>query len=221
MPIERIGQYSTLSLVEMLVDAPQLLEQGLLENSLLLGQPCSIGIGRKTPDSIGLNICIESLAVLDRSEPSGMTLTKHILLRSGIGAHLHDSTCGFSVEYWLEGAAPPGENQFLCVSWTFATPSGENAGLSIRALSSVGGVSKELYWADKTLRFAAATNEGGLHGLRLVDGIEGFTSDLRFSKPLDEIRVLSGSGRHTIYFLMRARRVFGDEKASTLFISIV
>lgn len=166
------------------------------------------------------------------------SLTKGSLLsnfsfhfKSGIGAHLTNSTTGFSVEYWLEAVDKP--QALMGIQVPIMLPSSAVEGMSAIALQCVGGVSNLRRSMEEPFFISAQTIPGGLYGLRLIDGVDGFVIDFRSAKGLlgiyhrpvysapahpDEAREYQGS---LFYFLSAAHRIFGDDKANTLFVSIV
>ena len=110
-------------------------------------------------------------------------------------------------------------------------PSGDKRVLSVRPLLSAAGTHDKALSCDEDLIVRPSDAPGGLHGLRLIDGLDNLVMDLRSAKPVSAIAVLSIAGAPqvdgspgysgtTVLFFYEARRFFRDDRANTLFLSI-
>jgi hypothetical protein len=161
------------------------------------------------------------------------TIVKEFTFRGGVGAHLPNSTTGFSVEYWLDDnfkRSTP--NQLINLQLCFLPPSAEPSSTLFKPLLCVGGVSEDSFTLEKEITISGTSQPGGLYGVRFVDGISDFTIDIRTSKYLDEAKItpiftpspLDKSPRFqgsVITLSKRAEKLLGDEKSINLFYSIV
>ncbi len=194
----------------------------------------TVTLTRKTLDLIGLRFATPTTAI-DPATPEkrgySAELVNHVLMKSEIGAHLSNATTGFSMEYWLEGDSAPPDGLFLIQQWSMMLTSGDNRVLSVRPLLSAAGTHDRALNCDADLIVRPADAPGGLHGIRLIDGLDNFVIDLRSAKPVSAVAVLNipgGShgegdpdyGGTTVLFLYEARRFFRDDRANTLFLSI-
>ena len=207
--------------------------------SLLPALPRSHGrstvtLTRKTLDMIGLRFATPIHAI-DPEAPTKVggysaELVNHLLMKSEIGAHLSNATTGFSMEYWLDAEAAPADNLQLVQQWSMMLTSGDNRVLSVRPLLSAAGTHDRALGCEADLIIRPADAPGGLHGIRLIDGLDNLVMDLRSAKPVSAVAVLSitspnSSGEPaysgtTVLFFYQARRFFRDDKANTLFLSI-
>ncbi|MFN8389530.1 MAG: hypothetical protein U0136_04500 [Bdellovibrionota bacterium] len=190
-------------------------------------------VTRHTPDLFGLRL-IRTLTPksLKTESSAAVSLVKHYAVKAGIGAYLNNATTGFSVEHWVEGTPPSGSNHYLVSQFCFSLPSGNAEGMSLRPLSIAGGTAEVALTLDE-LRFVENRDvPGGLYGTRLIDGINGFVMDLRSAKPLNGMAVFplvadpelppeDGCGGVCCLFFVELRRVTGDDKANTIFLSIM
>ena len=185
-------------------------------------------VTRQTLDLFGLRLvrgleCRSLGAALDYKT----SLVKHFTVKAGIGAHMNNATTGFNFEFWLEGDIAPPENVYLMSQFCFCLPSGNPDAISIRPLSAVGGAATFTYELAHPQFVPGNAVEGGLYGTRLIDGIESFVMDLRSSKPLNALVAFplenNGSGECggiAVLYFTEARRIFGDDKSNTIFLSI-
>ena len=109
--------------------------------------------------------------------------------------------------------------------FVFMLPSGTQNGVSLRPLSSAGGEGKTALKLDDPLLLQTKDVEGGLYGGRLIDGIDNFVMDIRSAKPLSALGCFplvseSSFGGFVMLFFLDARRIFQDDKANTIFLSI-
>ncbi len=153
---------------------------------------------------------------------------KHYTLRAGIGAHLSNSTTGFSCEYWIEGDVPA-PSASAVTRFVFLLPSATDSGASLRPLASAGGESQKVFPLAEPLVLKHGDVEGGLYGGRLIDGIENFVMDIRSAKPLSALgcyplryreREVECFGGFVLLFFVDAKRIYQDDKANTIFLSI-
>jgi hypothetical protein len=158
---------------------------------------------------------------------------REFTFRAGIGAHLQNATTGFALEYWVEAKTDDFESQLIELSWAFLLPSARPDAASALTLHSVGGISKEALSLDKPLYLSGDNMEGGLYGLRLVDGLNGLTTDWRSAKPLRAVSVSPqfapdpDDPKNSIYtgsslrFYIDPKRASDPHSPNTLFLSIV
>ncbi len=175
-------------------------------------------ITRKTLDLVSLRF------VDELTYPSGtIQLFRELTFKAGIGAHLANATTGFSFEYWIEDAPPPGLQLICTTCITLPTP--QAAGGNYKPLLCVGGVGAETYPPDEPLELGGTAVPGGAFGIRAIDTVEDLLIDLRTSKQLEGVRLnplhIDGLFQGTICeFIVSASRVRGDEHSNTVFISV-
>ena len=113
--------------------------------------------------------------------------------------------------------------------FVFMLPSATLGGASLRPLSSAGGEGPKVFPLETALLLENKDVEGGLCGGRLIDGIENFVMDIRSAKPLNALGCFPLTYQHqgtaafggiVLLFFLEARRVFQDDKANTIFLSI-
>lgn len=185
----------------------------------------TVTLTRKTLDMIGLRFATPTNATGYSAE-----LVNHLLMKSEIGAHLSNATTGFSMEYWLESETPPPDDLQLVHQWSMMLTSGDHRLLSVRPLLSAAGTHDRALSCEEDLIIRPADAPGGLHGIRLIDGLDNLVMDLRSAKPVSAVAVLSITSTNsdgeaaysgtTVLFFYQARRFFRDDKANTLFLSI-
>lgn len=114
-------------------------------------------------------------------------VVKDFMIKSGLGAHRPNSTCGFSLEYWLEGYAGKDEldaNLELVVECFYAPPSLSGELLQLRSLLPAGGISDDACSLE-VLRHITLPEQ--LSGVRLIDSLDQFVIDFRSAKPLSHV----------------------------------
>lgn len=188
--------------------------------------PLKITVMKHTPGLLTLRTKRDFL-----NTPVGGVLYRDLTVKAGVGAHLQGATTGFSVEYWLEdGEMPQVESSYVVCEFNLCLPSlasMTNGAISIRALQSVGAVSNEVLNLDSAHFLSQSSQPGGLHGARLIDGLEEIGIDFRFSKPLAAVAaapVFAQNGAPLaikLQFAMSASRIYSDAKSNMLFLSIV
>jgi len=199
-------------------------------NRLLTPMPGSAAealITRQTKDLTGLRLIRTADARGIKSSTNwSARIVKHYTVKAGIGAHLPNVTTGFSQEYWLEGTGAPGASVYCVSRFSFMLPSAHPDSISFRPLASAGGE------APKSIRhsqfFLKANDvEGGLYGIRLIDGISNFVVDLRSAKQLNGVGCLpfeqvsdSEANGFALLFFIGAGRIYEDDKANMIFLSI-
>jgi hypothetical protein len=128
------------------------------------------------------------------ADPTSETalLNKDFTVRAGLGAFLQDATTGFSLEYWLENCTWNDKDSLnLALAWHIYLPSGEQESLSARPLLCVGAQAEQTVSLASSVRLDSSAFPGGLHGVRLIDGVQGYTIDFRSAKKLGHIYLLS------------------------------
>ena len=184
---------------------------------------CQILVTRQTLDVAGLKVEFP-LAQTPKTK-----IVKHYLFKAGIGAHLNNATTGFSIESWLESPEKPLPKSYIASIVCLTLPAAAVATTSARLLSAFGGTSDKAISLTEAKLFRNQDSEGGLHGLRVIDGIDGLFVDIRSAKPLDACLIeplerdplnpeLFGGLR--ISFILAAQRIFEDIKSNTVFFSI-
>jgi len=204
----------------------------IVKNQCKAISPATNKILRHTPDTVGLrfNVALNSAG-------TDYTLFRDLFFRSGIGAHEQYYTTGFSSEYWLEGAETPSADSYLLIDWNFSLPTASAETSFARALASFGGESEAVLHFTSSQLLDHSYAPGGLYGLRLIDGTDNFVFDVRFSKPLfrillSPIYIDNNANREgaaqeerlfqgvNVQFLLRAKDIFQDNHANTMFLSI-
>ncbi|MCC6954750.1 MAG: hypothetical protein IT290_11595 [Deltaproteobacteria bacterium] len=179
---------------------------------------------RSSPDvaTLRLQPPVE-IATAEKSKPADVQVTIDFSARSGVGAHLTNSTTGFTVEYWVDAEAAP-KGVYAVIELSLVIPSTSGVATTLKPLTSVGGVSALRFPGDARVSLTTANVEGGLHGVRLIDGIDSYVVDLRSAKPLNAVEVLP-LGKNADGLIIRlaldAARIYGDEKLNSLFVSIL
>ena len=184
-------------------------------------------ITRQTKDLTGLRL-IRTAGVrgLKKNGTQSARIVKHYTVKAGIGAHLPNVTTGFSQEYWLEGDSAPGSAVYCVSRYSLMLPSANPDSISFRPLASAGGEApKSIPYSQFFLNVNDI--EGGLYGLRLIDGVSNFVLDIRSAKQLNGIGVLplervsdTEMNGIVLLFFVGAGRIFEDDKANTIFFSI-
>lgn len=188
------------------------------ENDNEIQKPCTYSIIKDTPDVV----CAQFSLPLS----SQNTLKKNIEIRSGIGAHLNNSTTGFSIEYWIE-SDEINTDQLLCSSWTLTPKSEVLSACRIQPLLCVGAVSDESFCPDKEIVFDKNSISAGIYGLRFIDGVHTLAIDFRWSQAIETLRTqpkYSSDGQFeglSIEFYNNARKLSLNEKQYFMFVSIV
>lgn len=162
----------------------------------------------------------------------GISLVKDYSFKSGVGAHLQNSTTGFQLEYWTEITQPISADTFLIIGATLLLQTPAAEAYSLRALTSVGGATDNAWPLDTAWESSANATPGGLHGARIVDSIKNLVVDFRSAKPLhaalvrpsffpngaaEEDRLFQG---FEIFFAQRLSQVSDLSHANTIFLSI-
>ncbi|MBP9838022.1 MAG: DUF1926 domain-containing protein [Proteobacteria bacterium] len=217
-----------LSLVEAII--PKVLVPASNEPALILlnrisAQAASLSechINRHAPDLISVRF--NKTLVNDKN--AEFKLYKDVIVKSGIGAYLNNATTGFSWEYWIEGENKPEEEDIFLNQVSFMLPSFSLDGISLRPLSTFGGVSDSAFELARGKAFEYKEVEGGLYGVRIIDGIANFVIDVRSAKAINKCLVFplvvnSVFYGVTIHFYVEAKRIFEDTKANTIFFSIM
>ncbi len=174
---------------------------------------------RKTKD-----LCSIRFEETRKAEFGEFGVFRELTFRAGVGAHLPNSTTGFSFEYWLEGDFP--EDLFVKTAFSFCLPSpGMEAGL-IKPLLCVGGVSERRYYLETAKQVDLKELTGGAYGVRIIDSVEDLTMDLRSAKQLENVTIMPNNAGgiylgSTVTVSVNASRINGDDKSNTLFFSIV
>ena len=150
---------------------------------------------------------------------------KHYKVKAGLGAHLPNSTTGFSMRYWFDYAHANPAGKFLVLEMNLLLPTGVPGSISAQALMSVGGVDSRLHDLNqKTLLDKAP---GGLHGIRLIDGLDNFVMDIRSAQRLVAVLLHPLFDKNNIHcgtqvkFYIKTDDVGHIDKANTIFVSIV
>lgn len=188
--------------------------------------PLKITVMKHTPGLLTLRTKRDFL-----NTPVGGVLYRDLTVKAGVGAHLQGATTGFSVEYWLDdGERSQVESSFIVCEFNLTLPSlnsVSDGAISVRALQSVGAVSTEVLNLSSPHFLSQSSQPGGLHGARLIDGLEEIGIDFRFSKPLSAVAVapvfdsLGIPLAIKLQFVMAASRIYSDAKSNMLFLSIV
>ena len=164
--------------------------------------------------------------------PQGVAI-KDFSFKAGIGAHLPNATTGLTLEYWIESETQFAADDYHVVEVNLIFPSLHPGSIAAKALMCVGGVSPEQHSLDVERRFPTNSVEGGLFGVRLIDGISGFAMDLRSSKQLSLMHISPLGTAQTskapsssfqgiaLRIALPASRIVSDGKSNTLFVSIV
>lgn len=143
-------------------------------------------ISLRTPDLLGIK-CRQDIEVSGTTQSTSWrtTLVKDFLFKSGIGAHCENATTGFSLAYSFSGVELPPKNTLLAIEWNAMLPTAVPEAISICPLLSVGGIStKERFSGAEKKWLSGEDVEGGLHGVRLIDGVSDLHVDIRASKQL-------------------------------------
>lgn len=148
-------------------------------------------------------------------------LIKEFTFRAGVGAHLPNSTTGFSLEYWIEGPAPSTLNISLLFSPTLPSPELHSG--SVKPLLCVGGIDERRFTLEESTRIGGSDVPGGLFGIRLIDSVEDLLVDIRTSKQLEEAKVIPSSDKDIAVceFTVGAKRISGDGRSNTVFVSVL
>ncbi len=158
---------------------------------------------------------------------NSVKIIKHFNFKAGIGGHLPNCTTGFSTEYWLESASEINDNLLLANQFSFLFPSASEQGMFLRPLSVFGGIAEKAIDASKEQLIPYTSVEGGLYGIRIIDGLSNLIMDIRSAKPLSGALVYplfdanSNLQSMVLLFFIKAKTVFTDEKANMIFLSIM
>ena len=150
---------------------------------------------------------------------------KHYKIKAGMGAHLYNCTTGFTMRYWFDSAAVNISSKFLVLEMNFLLPTGITDSTSAQALMSVGGVDSTLHNLTKKTTIEKAP--GGLHGVRLIDGLDNFVMDIRSAHLLSAVSLtplLDKTKHHRgtqVKFYVKTSDINSAEKANHIFVSIV
>ena len=150
---------------------------------------------------------------------------KHYKIKAGIGAHLYNCTTGFTMRYWFDGSAVSVSSKFLVLEMNFLLPTGVTDSTSAQALMSVGGVDSVLH--DLTKKTILEKAPGGLHGIRLIDGLDNFVMDIRSAQILTAVALkplLDRDKQHRgtqIKFYVKTSDINHVDKSNHIFVSIV
>lgn len=105
---------------------------------------------------------------------------KDFIFKAGIGAHLPCSTTGFSIELWMEGLGTSfPEEAVLVQQWLLTFPGCATDSISFRLLQSFGGISEHAQGVSDFFIQYGRDVPAGLHGLRVIDGLESLVIDFR------------------------------------------
>jgi len=178
---------------------------------------CTLKVVRESPDIVTIRAT--------SSGPGGATLD--LSARAGLGAHLPNATIGYTLEYWLEDSLPEPKDALAVLQLCFQMPAASAAATSVKPLTSVGGVSPQRFGGDDVTRLESGSVEGGLHGVRIIDGVSGYSIDVRSAKQLNALRTaplsadIGADEGIVVQLAMTAARVTGDDKLNSVFVSIV
>ena len=150
---------------------------------------------------------------------------KHYKIKAGMGAHLHHCTTGFTMRYWFDGSTTNISSKYLVLEMNFLLPTGVADSTSAQALMSVGGVDSHLH--SLTLKTMIEKAPGGLHGVRLIDGLDNFVMDIRSAQQLTAVSLapLLDKDKHhrgtQVKFYIKTSDIDSAEKSNHIFVSIV
>ncbi len=154
---------------------------------------------------------------------------RDLTIKSGIGAHLTNSTTGFSIEFWLEELQWNAQDELLFIqTWNIALPTFSPELLVARPLLCVGGVADAEFDLSREIWTENSDYPGGLHGVRLIDSVKTFVMDLRTARPISGFRLIPITLSETSLFqglqlqmVFSAKQLIGDDKSNTVFVSIM
>ncbi len=168
----------------------------------------------------------------ETNEMEAPLLFKDFYFRAGVGAHEPMSTAGFHLEYWIESSEEAPHDALFSLVFFWMLPSGDRRCMGARPLISFGGKAAAAVNLEQAARLVSSEVQGGLHGVRLIDAIDGFTVDLRSAKQLAEVEIhpacwLEPSSEDysvptglQVIMSLQARYIWGDERSNSLFVSI-
>lgn len=183
---------------------------------------------RNSPDLFGIKF--QEPVILDCPD-SVCTLSKVFYLKSGLTPLANYSTTGFMLEFWIEDDRLT-KNLDLTQETYLQIALSLNCKLDLvrfRYLSDMGGVSNETFSipnADDKIEFSTKDALGGLKGIRVIDSINQFVSDYRFSRSIKNIIITNSRSNLSDYtyidllISLNARDIFGYEKSQNLTFSI-
>lgn len=172
---------------------------------------------------------------------------KDFIFKAGIGAHLPCSTTGFSIELWMEdlGVTFPPE-AVLVQQWLLTFPGCAMDAISFRTLHSFGGISEHAQGLSDFVIQHERDVSAGLHGLRVIDGLESLVIDFRTARGLKAVSyqklfrsqfpsAQKGAGPDptgkevmsdevsglVLSFYFDVHRMMGEDRTNTLFVSIL
>jgi hypothetical protein len=149
---------------------------------------------------------------------------RDMVFKAGVGAHLANATSGFSIEHWLESKKDL-STHMTCLQLNLTLPTKDVKLISVRPLTAFGGVGEKVRQFDPNVFVRSVDEPAGVHGGRLIDGLGSLVIDVRSAKPLNAINIVADQDEGLVVGLIMqlfvdARRVLGDDKANTVFISI-
>ena len=168
-----------------------------------------------TPDVLSIRFSTDS---------NGVKFDSALDFHAGFGGHLKDANTGFSIECELSGEFP--EESVFCLEWNYIMQSGEVGGMTAYALKAVGGVEEGLHELSSPLVLSQEHAQGGLYGVRLIDGVGNLVTDFRFSRPLLKLSIdpvideLGYQGSRILMYC-RASDLADISQRTVLFVSIV
>lgn len=190
---------------------------------------------RQSPDLITFRVRRRVKLELPDGAVFSAAIIKDLSVHAGIGAHLNNATTGFSIEYWLETNDKIDDSLILCDEWNIALPSADAAGWSGRLLHGGGGTSEHPFELADVKAADGYNTPGGLHGIRLIDGLGPLVIDLRSAKPLSAAEVVPIATEENfepagfrqiiqgvkVKMSIAAKRVGDEFHTNTLFVSIL
>ncbi len=173
-------------------------------------------IMRQNPDKFGIR--------LDQKTPYGV-LARTIYINGGLGSFGNHATTGFTVDYWLDEDTKVPNTSLFNLEYAIDL-SGSTDSFSARPLLSVGGESKELYRFQNTKNEIVLENiDGGLSGVRVIDGSSHLVIDLRLSYQIRKIKLIKNEFSLNgvslkISFESLVSQITSDKPIKSLFVSI-
>lgn len=171
---------------------------------------------RNSPDIYGLKICQENSILKKHSS---------MYIKAGLGGFEKESTTGLTWDFWFEQSSEnmlPSDLAFkIQLNYPVSTD-----GLSFRTLGSMGKVSDLLFIPSEQGLQSLTEQEGSnnLFGIRIIDGLSHFISDLRCTIPLKAIEIacenLEIQTNLTIYCLIQDQNSLKNENLISLHLSI-
>lgn len=172
---------------------------------------------RRTSGLVGIRLT-KSFA-----QHSDVKLVEDYTVRSGLGAYNNNSTTGWTFEHWLEGK--PSDNALVRIDFHFQLATPIPHAISTRALTIASAEAEHAAFLDKPHLLQTNDISGGLHGIRLIDGINNFTIDLRSAKPLVAATVIPQIEGEVLQgiaasFYLPAKNLLEDNHSNTIYVSI-